>query len=96
MINPQRLRDLSATLDCEGSRLPGDAAQLCRQAADELERLRAGLRLAIARWRGIPFDDLTQGDLDSWCDAAQRSIERATPTQAAKGASDGSANQGTL
>ena len=49
MIDPQRLRDLADTLDGDDWRHPLGSADLCRQAADELERLRQ----AIAALDGI-------------------------------------------
>ena len=44
MIAPQRLRDLADTLDGDDWRHPLGSADLCRQAADEVERLRDFVR----------------------------------------------------
>lgn len=45
MIDPQRLRELAETLgECEWNH-PLGSADLCRAAADELERLREQVRL---------------------------------------------------
>ena len=49
MIDPQRLRELADTLDCYEWDNARHYAAVSRHAADELERLRLGVRVALCR-----------------------------------------------
>ena len=49
MTDPQRLRDLADTLEGDDWQHPLGSADLCRAAADELERLRTLCELGIGR-----------------------------------------------